>query len=315
MILCIGLTPTVQRTMFFDRFETGAVNRARETLTTASGKGANVARVLTTLGAPATLVQPLGGASGRYIAATLENEGVSQEIVWVEDDAPTRTCTTLLVKDGPTTELVEEARPVSPSDARKLEDACLLLLETAQAVCCSGSLPKGIDEGIYARVVAEAQRRNVPVFVDAQKRPLHLALAERPYLVKPNREEASATLGFSLTGEPLTDAQTAVSALLEAGATWALVSMGRSGSLLGGRESDQRYQIFPPTIDAINPIGSGDSLTAGTAYAHFVLGKPMPEAVVYGTATAAANCLTPTSGVVHVADVTHLLGEVQMDRQ
>ena len=67
MILCVGLTPTVQRTLFFDAFSVGAVNRARETRTTASGKGVNVARVATGLGESVRLIQILGGDSGRWL--------------------------------------------------------------------------------------------------------------------------------------------------------------------------------------------------------------------------------------------------------
>ncbi|RYF78602.1 MAG: hypothetical protein EOO39_00985 [Cytophagaceae bacterium] len=61
-LLVVGLTPTVQRTLCFETFTVGNVNRARETLVTASGKGVNVARVATLLGERVELVQILGGA-------------------------------------------------------------------------------------------------------------------------------------------------------------------------------------------------------------------------------------------------------------
>ena len=310
-ILVAGLTPTVQRTMRFDRFTVGAVNRAKETLVTASGKGINVARVATLLGAKAKVIQILGGDSGRYVARELDKQGVSHASISADDDAPTRMCTTLLVTDGPTTELVEEAAPVSPHDAALVFAACTTALTAAKILCCSGSLPHDVAPDFYARLVREANALGIPAMVDAQKEPLRLALAEKPFLVKPNREEAAMTLGLQLSGVPETDARAAVAALVAAGAQWAMVSIGAHGSLLGDGKS--LYRIVPPTIEAKNPIGSGDSLAAGFAVAHAVRGLSVPEAAAYGTACAAANALTATSGVLRVEDVERLLPAGSVD--
>ena len=311
MILCTGLTPTVQRTLFFDRFTLGSVNRAAKTFVTASGKAVNVARVLTTLGANARLFHAVGGDSGRFVAQSLATEGVSADNADAGDSAPTRTCTTLLFGDNtPTTELVEEAKPLAPEIiARVLRHLEAQILH-ARGVVCSGSLTPGAPDDFYAHVVRAGQALGVRVVVDAQKEPLRAALVERPFLVKPNRDEAAATLGFALTGDAIKDARTAVDGLLEAGATWALVSLGKDGSLLGGRESKTRYRITSPQIVAVNPIGSGDSLTAGLLYALIEQGKSVPDAAVYGTACGAANALSQTSGVLSLPDVTRLLPQV-----
>jgi len=274
MILVVGLTPTVQRTMCFDRFVIGAVNRAKETLVTASGKGVNVARVVRLLGEQATLVQVLGGEPGQFVARALDREGVPHATLWAEDDAPTRTCTTLLVAEGLTTELVEEAAEVSPHDAALLLATAKTSLLEAKALCLSGSLPRGVPETFYAALVREAHSLGVPTLVDWQKGPLQAALSERPFLVKPNREEAAATLGLLRSGDAEADAGAAVAALVNAGATWALVSMGASGSLLG--DGTSLWRVRPPAVDVVNPIGSGDSLAAGFAVAHFLRGLPVP---------------------------------------
>jgi tagatose 6-phosphate kinase len=141
---------------------------------------------------------------------------------------------------------------------------------------------------------------------------LSAALAARPFLVKPNRDEAHATLGLSPTGDTEQDARRAVDALLEAGAEWALVSLGAPGSLLGCREDRRCWRIASPHVNAVNPIGSGDSLAAGLLVRHVLRGLPVPDAVAYGTACAAANCLTWTSGVVRPQDVDALLPQVRV---
>ncbi len=303
----VGATPTVQRTLRFARLTPGAVNRARETLVTASGKAVNVARVYATLGGDSLLVQFLGGDTGRFVARALESEGVAQENVWVREEAATRTCTTLLTDDdSAATELVEEARPVTPEEVAALAEAALRHIPDARALCLSGSFPRGVPDNFYAELIQAAQAAGIPTLVDAQRAPLRAALAARPFLVKPNREEAAATLGFSLSGDAERDARAAVGALLAAGAEWALVSMGAPGSLLGEKRNGGLWHIASPRVEVVNPIGSGDSLAAGLLHA-LLRGSPVPEAAVYGTACAAANCLSPTSGVVRPADVAALL--------
>lgn len=315
MILCVGLSPTIQRTLVFDDFRLGEVNRARRVLVTASGKGVNVTRVLTTLGANARLVHLLGGASGRWIADALDETGIAHDVVWDEDDTPTRTCTTLLQTnhEAETTELVEEAAPIAFHDAKLIKAAVLNALLQARAVCLSGSMPGGMEPELYARIVREAKAFATPVLVDAQNAPLRLALAERPFLVKPNREEALRTLGLPPSGDAESDAHHAVSALTEAGSEWALVSMGKTGSLLGDGHGN-RWRITPPNVAAINPIGSGDSLAAGLLFAYIERSLPVPEACAFGTACAAANCLSWTSGVVDPAEVERLLPSVGLTK-
>ena len=313
MILCVGLSPAMQRTMIYDAFRVGEVNRARRVIVTASGKGVNVARVLTTLGANARLVHPLGGASGRFVADTLDEAGIFHDVVWDEDDTPTRTCTTLLSEGGETTELVEEAAPLAFHDGQLIKAAIVNGLLQARAVCLSGSLPQGLEPELYARIVREAHAFGISVVVDAQKEPLLAALPEGPFLVKPNREEALQTLGISASGKAEADAETAVSALTVAGAAWALVSMGKAGSLLGDIQGN-RWRITPPDVSAVNPIGSGDSLAAGLLFAYVERGQSVPDAAAFGTACAAANCLSETSGVVDPADVEMLLPRVGLTR-
>ena len=303
--LCVGLTPTVQRTLRFSQLTLGEVNRAWEVVTTASGKAVNVARVLDTLGADVALVHPLGGDSGRSVERSL---GVSQEIIWAPESCPTRTCTTLLTDSGVTTELVEEARPLDVKHVEALLEKLEALLPTVNALALSGSLPPSVAPDFYARVIELANASGVTVFIDAQKEPLRLALAQKPYLAKPNRPETIAALGLA----PESDALTCATALISAGAQNALVSDGRAGSLL--LTAHGAWRILPPTIEVLNPIGSGDSLLAGLVFRGWYKAEALPDAACFGTACAAANCLTLTSGEVRRADVERLFPQVTLER-
>lgn len=50
MILCVGGTPAMQRTLPFESLAVGDVNRAQKLYVTASGKVVNAARTVNTLG-------------------------------------------------------------------------------------------------------------------------------------------------------------------------------------------------------------------------------------------------------------------------
>jgi tagatose 6-phosphate kinase len=314
MILCVGLTPTLQRTLFFDQFAIGNVNRARKCLVTASGKGVNVARVATKLGGTVQLLQPLGGETGKFVAKSLRADGVDCETVWLEDDTPTRTCTTLIAQNAPTTELVttelvEEALPLDKKTFDHLSNAIIARLWVAKMLCISGSLPAGIPENFYATLTKWAGEVGIPVVIDAQKEPLRLSLEQKPWLVKPNLDEAFAMLGMTRTEDIWNDAWTATAHLREMGAQNALVTMGSHGAFLNTSEG-KTHQFTPPSVEVVNPIGSGDALTGGLVYAYAEEKAALVESVAVGMACAATNCLTETSGVIDPSLVPRYFKEV-----
>jgi tagatose 6-phosphate kinase len=199
---------------------------------------------------------------------------------------------------------VEEAPALSEADCARVLAAARALLPQACALTLSGSLPPGTAPDFYARLCAESP---VPVVLDAQKEPLRLALPHRPYLVKPNRQETIVALGLASETPALACAQ----ALCAAGAQNALVSEGKAGAVLLTGEG--AWRVLPPELTAINPIGSGDALLAGLVFAHVVQGQDLQEAVRFGTACAAANCLTLTSGVVVPETINQLLSQVVLE--
>ena len=313
MILCVSLSPAVQRTLCFDSLSIGSVNRATDTAITTGGKALNVARVLRLLDAQSHLVQALGGDTGRFVDRDLTEAGISHETVWSENDSPTRTCTTLLTSNGSVTELVEEAAPLSPQDLDSLTTLILQRLPQAEALCLSGSFPTGVPDDFYREFVEAARARGIPALVDAQRVPLRHALAGRPFMVKPNLEEAARTMGFDLSGDVQADASVAIRALTEAGAAWAVVSVGSAGAFLGN-QAGELWVVKPPGVQVVNSIGSGDSLAAGILCALVKDQSSVPEAVVFGTACATANCLTGTVGFIEPRRVRELMPGVKLTK-
>ena len=194
MIVTLCTTPALQRTMTFGKLAIDSVNRATQVREYASGKGINVARVVHTLGQPCVATGFLGGDSGKLCRHDMDAVGIGHDFVTVA--TKTRMCITLIDQQNHTaTELIEEAGPASASDAAKLLAKLDLLLQHAKVLVLSGTLAPGSGDDFYAPMpqTRAAQRTSGPLSTP-RVRLFKLALAEKPFIVKPNRSELSATV-------------------------------------------------------------------------------------------------------------------------
>src|SRR4051812_1186098 len=193
MIVTLSTTPALQRTMTFTDLRIDSVNRAAHVREFASGKGINAARVVHALGRPGVATGFLGGDSGRFCRHDMDVAGIGHDFVTVATN--TRMCLTLVdQKNNTATELIEEAASVNASDVAKVLVKLELLLQHAKILVLSGTLAPGCGDDFYARCIRMANAAHVRAIVDAKGAPLKLALTEKPFVVKPNRAELSATV-------------------------------------------------------------------------------------------------------------------------
>lgn len=283
MILAAGLTPAWQQIMRFTRVRSGEVNRAAEVHGCASGKAINAGMALAALGAPAHTLSPAGGWPGQALRAEFAERGLAA--TWIATGAATRICTTILDESaGTSTELVENAAALSEAELAEFAGGFRTLAGQANAVVLTGSLPKGTPSGFYQALL---ERTSCPVVLDARGPELLAALACRPSVVKPNREELALTVGRELPDRA--SVLSALRGLIEAGAGAVVVTQGKSGVWIMDAES--AWELTPPTVaPVVNPIGSGDCLAAGIALG-LAGGDTLVNAVRFGIAAAAANVM------------------------
>lgn len=278
MILAAGLTPAWQQILTFDRLSSGQVNRARSTLWCGSGKVLNVGAALHQLGAESLTLSPIGGATGQQIRDDFARRGIPAR--WIETAASTRVCTTLLDESTQTTtELVENSSPLTDAELDEYVASFGEAARHAKCVVLSGSLPQQTPSNFYRRLM---ERSSGITIMDVRGRELIECLPLRPILVKPNREELAATVG-----RPLTTDESVVEAMSEVrqrGAEWVVVSSGPDPLLVLGPAGLTR--LVPPSIQVVNPIGCGDSLTAAIAVKICSGCQPL-EAIEFGVAYAA----------------------------
>lgn len=299
-ILCGGLTPCIQRTLEFDALRPGGVNRAKKVTASVGGKQINVARMLKSLGAYARTIGFCGGANGRKLLDLLEAEGLYLESVPAAGN--TRTCQTLIDRAAhEVTELVEEMPPVSAKEQRAFIDHFMKLRADASLMTLSGTLPPGFPADFYRTLVEGA---GVPVMVDTHGPALKEVLKAAPLMVKLNEHELAATFGTEAI-------EKSAQKLLAEGVEWVLVTRGAEGAVLLRENGLWKFGV--PEVKVLNPIGSGDAVTAGIAFA-ISQARPMPEAVRFGLACGAAQTESLVSGVLDPVRAVEVENDVPFER-
>ena len=281
MILSAGLTPAWQQILVFDRMRWGEVNRAREVAWCGSGKVLNAGVAVHRLGGPSLTLAPLGGSPLREIDCECAALGVPRR--WIETRAATRVCTTILDRaTGQITELVENGRPLTRDELDAYRAAYAEEAARAKVVVLIGSLPDGAPLSFYRDLVACTP---CPMVLDFRGAGLLSVLDLKPYVVKPNREELGQTFGRSLDDDA--DLLAAMRELNQQGAQWVVVTQGAKAVWVSS--SDDAYRFTPPPIaEVVNPIGCGDCLAAGIAWATR-RGDSIVAAVRFGIGAAGDN--------------------------
>lgn len=305
-ILCLSTSPTMQRTLVFDRVIPGDTNRAGEVHDFASGKAVNAARVLHTLGYPTRFLGFLGGDRGAALGRDLESAGIPADIV--EVGANTRLCVTVINRAArQATELIEESAAVAKQDSDRLLERLQAHLPGAAVLILTGSLAAGVPEGFYAQATRLAEAAGVPTVLDARGEPLRRALPERPTIAKPNRPELAATVGRPV--ESRNAMREAMSAMIGQGARNVVVTRGRDGSSVC--DAQHAWEVSTPRVDLVSPIGSGDAFAAGLAVG-LRAGMAVPEVCRLASACGAANAETLRAGFLDPDRVMELATEVSI---
>jgi 1-phosphofructokinase len=295
MIVTLTANPSVDRTIEVAVLRPGTVIRARASRVDAGGKGVNVARALAAHGRKAKAVLPSGGAEGAQLEALLAGSGLDLLTVRIADSI--RANVTIVEADGTTTKLNEPGPSLSQDELNALAVTLSDAAVAADWVVLSGSLSPGASADWYAGLIRQLRGTGPRLAIDSSGPPLAEAIAARPHLVKPNREELA-----ELTGRPIdtiADVVGAAVTLTGRGVHTVLTSLGPAGAVLvrGGAA----WHATAAATEPRSTVGAGDALLAG--YLAAGAGGPgaLAEAVAWGSAAAAL----PGSRMPGPADIVH----------
>lgn len=307
-VVTVTLNPSLDEWVQLPALRVGRLNRARDFQRYPGGKGINVSRVLQELGVRSTALTLLGGVDGRIFLELLPQG--KMDVVAVAVPGATRNNYKVITLRPRSFTEINNAGPRIPAQALREVHAHLRKgAAAARAVVLSGSVPPGAPVTIYQRWIRQLRRAQVPTVLDASGVALREGFKARPWLMKPNREEAEELLGRRL--HSLKQVQEAARALQRRGVAIVVVSLGKDGALMA--TADGLWQGLAPTVKVHSAVGAGDSLVGGFLAGWLKQFSPV-EAFRLGIAAGTATAMTPGTELCHAPDVRRLLRRVRVRR-
>jgi 1-phosphofructokinase family hexose kinase len=304
MIYTLTLNPAVDRELTVPAMEYDSVLRATKSQVDFGGKGFNVSRLLKGMGVPSTAVGFLGGKAGEILQDGLKSLGIGTEFVWVPGE--TRTNVSIVTESGGHYIKVNEKGPqVETAKQQELLEKIDSLAHPGDWWVLAGSLPPGVDNDFYARIVHVLNQHQSKAILDTSGESLRLGCAEKPYLVKPNAEEAHVLTGLPM--ETPVEITVGAAEIRKLGAQNVVVSMGKAGALLQTVEGT--WLTHSPKIKEKNPIGAGDSMVGGLVSA-LTRGLTLKESLGWGVASGAATASLSGTAVGSQKLIEKLLAQV-----
>jgi 1-phosphofructokinase family hexose kinase len=310
MVVTVTVNAAMDRTLLVPNFQIGHRHRASMALSSAGGKGINVARALKRLGVPVVATGLAGGRTGTGIVEELTDEGILNDFVRIRDESRTSVAVLDPISNA-YTEINEWGPQVGEDEVQMLRDKLSYLTQGAEFVVFAGSLPRGVEAGFYAEMIREANRREVHTALDTSGEPLQLGVQAGPYLVSPNMREAEGLVGHEFTDEG--DITAGLDEIAGRGARNVVITVeGGCYALLREHRNELRARATAPHLEPVSVVGSGDTLLAGFIAAN-VRGRPLEDALRSAVAAGAASVLEPGAGRFDPREIGRLLPLVAIE--
>jgi 1-phosphofructokinase family hexose kinase len=307
--MIITLTPNtgIDFTLKLASFQLNSTIRALDSAWGMGGKATDASWTLGKLGVPTRALGFAAGPNGVRMENMLRERGVETDFVWV--DGESRLNVIVVVAGEGQSTITSSSLKVSPEQFHELLIRYRKALEDASCVVMGGSLPYGVPVQFYRGVIADAQKRGVPVIFDSSGLPLTAGVKSRPHVIKPNLSE----LGELLASVPNSrrEVQQAARKLHDEYGSKVIITMGSEGAIAVSGESS--YLIRPLSTPVESVAGAGDGVLAGMALA-YLRNESFEYGLRHGFALAGAILKTLPTADFEVEDYENLLSQIQIER-
>lgn len=306
MILTITANPSVDISYQLKKFNIDDVTRTSDIEKHAGGKGIHVGYVLKELGTKPVHSGFAGGKLGEFIEEGLEDRGQEARFVKIKGD--TRNCIAIL-HEGKQTEILEAGPTISKKEEEEFLNKLDQISEGCHIINISGSLPKGLTSDFYKEIIKYAKKHDKFVSVDTSGKTLKdmINAEEKPDLIKPNETEIADVLGRKIEKKDLKEI------LVEEpfkDIPYIIVSMGKDGAMV--KIKDKIYNAKVPKVEAVNPVGSGDSSLAGALFA-IDEGKSDEEIIKTSMTCGLLNVLTEEIAHIEIEKFDKYFEEIKVE--
>ncbi|MGB9642708.1 MAG: PfkB family carbohydrate kinase [Candidatus Ratteibacteria bacterium] len=177
---------------------------------------------------------------------------------------------------------------------------------SAKWILISGSLPPGMPENLYARIIREIRRRGKNTFIglDTDGEFLRYGVGEKPDLIKPNIWELERLISKQILNfEHLCQIG---EKLLKSGISFIIVTMGNKGAI--GFSKDGFFYAKGPIVNNPGSVGCGDVLLAGFVL-YFSKTGNFKESLRFAVASATAKAARSFTDFPCPDEVNKILGK------
>jgi 6-phosphofructokinase 2 len=286
LILTLTINPAIDRTITADKLVFEDRGYILDTTEVAGGRGINASQVIHSFGGKTVAVLTSGGTTGRRLEKQLAKLGFPFEAVPVQEES--RTNLTISDRHGLTIKLNEVGAPLRVEDLAEIRKRVEAKLPKATWLMICGSIQPGVPPHFYCEIIEMAKARGVKTLLDTDGEALHHALESRPTVITPNQHEAERLLGRALITR--NQCLEAVDAMHAMGPESVILSLGSRGAV--GASAEGVFEVLPPRVDVLCPIGAGDALGAAFVWS-MVKKKSFAESLRWGVAAGTASAKLP----------------------
>ena len=222
----------------------------------AGGKGVNISRALSMNSVENLAVVIVGSENGEEFCQALKKDGMTVSSVWVEGRI--RENITLHEDNNPETRISFEGFSCEKSVLKEVVQ-CVGEIDKDTIITFTGSIPKGVTAQESLNLLSDFRERGAKIVIDSKSISLSELLDFKPWLIKPNKEEAEAYASRNI--QTVEDALEIATGFYEKGVQNVVVSLGGDGAVWVSESGTMVGRS--PKIDIRSTIGAGDSMLAG----------------------------------------------------
>ncbi len=307
MIVTVTLNPALDKTVTLPGFAVNTVNRVQSIRLDPGGKGINVSKTVHSLSGKTLAICVLGGATGGYIKASLDELGIPNDVVLSADT----TRTNLKIVDPvlrTNTDINEAGFPLTQETLQQVWDKICKTVQSGDTVVFAGKNPPGMADDQLALWTRKLKTMGVRVCVDTVGEPMLLAIREKPDIIKPNRTELSELLGRQIRTDE--EVLQAAREILDMGVSLVVVSLGGDGAVFVTQK--QQLRGYSPKVNVGSTVGAGDSMMAALAH-YSAAGCSLEEIARRAVAVSAANVTMTGSQAPELTDILPLIERVRIE--
>ncbi len=242
LIATITLNPSLDQHITVDGLVVDGTNRWSRLHRYAGGKGIDVSRAIHEMGGRTIAYGFIGGTIGRAVEILLDQEGVPFSFTPIQRE----TRTNFIITDTKSSQQTRIDAPgphISKGEWERFRRKMLRIRPNPDLIVTGGSAPPGIPDDVYYTIIMEAKDFGVRTILDSDGQWLAEGIKAKPYLIKPNVQEAEELLGRELpTEEAIIKAALDI---VDMGIEIAVISRGKDG-IIAATKKEMVKAVPPP---------------------------------------------------------------------